>query len=648
MKISNGIKNSILKKLHKNEATEERTLFVLTLITGLLAGLVAVSITKLVHVFTSFFGSNQSFTLRTFLLAGSSIFISGYITTRYFPSTSGSGIPGVRVALAVFNGKMRFFSTIAKFLTSILSLSSGMSIGREGPTVSIAAGIGSTLGQIFQMPKKKIKSLVAIGSAGGIAAAFNTPIAAVVFTLEEVVGDLNAKLLGPIIISSVIASITAAAFMGDHATFVDLYYELHDKRELFFYIIIGLISAVMGPMWVKTVMKLRELNLKLFKGHKLTIIMVTFCIMAMLSLYNSDILGSGHNTINDALLSLILDWRILLTLFVLKYIATALCYASGVSGGLFMPTLLMGAMLGGVVGSIATQLFPEVTSNTGAYALVGMGAFFVSVIRTPFTSIIMVFEMTRDYKIILPLMMANTIAYAISSKIHKGSIYECLSEQDGVHLPTREDNDVLETLIVEDAMVTPPITLSAKLTAREALKEVRNSEISGYPVLDSGKFIGMISTRDIGALCYAKRLGSAFLKDVCTKNIFTIYPDQSLMVAFHKLKKYKVSRLAVVSRIDHKEIVGIITAEDIASQFGYHIQEESKKNIIAKYEQEFEDSIKVESKEYDEAMEVIQAVEDMENKINTSKESIISDEIIEPKDGIKNIKSQDLKIKNKK
>lgn len=585
MKFQNILRSGLLKNILKNEITEERTYFALTLLTGIAGGLVAVFLHESISFLTQLLETNKSFTGKTLLYGGIMVFISGYLTTRFFPSTAGSGIPVVRVALAVFHGNITWRTTLAKFFTSVLSLSSGMSLGREGPTVSIAAGIGSFFGSFLHLSKKRIKALVAIGSAAGLSAAFNTPIAAVVFTLEEVVGDLNAKMLGSIVISSVVAAITSSVLIGDHPTFAVPSYELRDPHELITYLIVGLVAALVGPAWVKSVLTLRKFNMKLFKGHRLTIMLATFMVMAGLSLYEVSVLGSGHETINRVLFSEILSWKTLLVLFVLKFFATTISYSSGISGGLFMPTLFMGAMLGGTLGALSWQIFPDLTGSIGAYAIVGMGAFLVSVIRAPFTAIIMIFELTRDYKMVLPLMVANTASYFIASKLHKGSIYESISEQDGIHLPTREDNEILETLLVEDAMITEPISLQANLTTKEAFTHVKDTKFSGFPVLKNGVLYGMISLSDL-AKAHTKSLGTATLEDVCSKKLFKIYPDQSLLVAFHKLEKFNISRLPVVSRINDKRLIGIITAEDIVNRFGYHIQEESKDIIFEELDNE--------------------------------------------------------------
>jgi CIC family chloride channel protein len=560
----------ILKYLLKNSVQEERTYFALTIIVGLSAALVAVSIHQITHYLVDLFGTNKPFDLKALILGGIAIFTSGYISTRKFPGTSGSGIPGVRVALAVYHGKITILQTMAKYVTSVLSLSTGLSLGREGPTAAISAGIGSYVGQLFHLSKRKVKALVAIGVAGGIAAAFNTPIAAVVFTLEEVVGDLNAKILGNIIVSSIVAAVTAHFLLGNNPTFQTLNFSIGHPSELTLYALVGIASALLGPFWTKSVLWLRSLNLKVFRGHKLSIIMITFLIMAIISYVRPEALGGGHGTIESTLLTM-KDSKILLSLFVFKFIATTICYGSGVSGGLFLPTLLMGATLGSFLGSIFTELIPGLEPNLAIFALVGMGSYFAAVIRAPFTSIIMVFEMTRDYDIIMPLMLANIISYFLSSKINSKSIYESISEQDGIHLPNREDHEILENSLIEDAMNTSPVSISSNLNIKEAVALIKENQFSGFPILTNGMLTGVVSRSDLNRHL-AKGDGDLNILEIAEKKIITIYPDQSLLVAFHKLNRFHVSRLPVVSRINEKKLIGIITAENIVSLYGYNIE----------------------------------------------------------------------------
>lgn len=582
MKLSQIFQIKILRKINKINIDEEHLYVALTLITGAVSGLMAIGIHKTTTWLTNFFGTNQAFDTEAIIWSGCAIFISGYITTRLSSWSSGSGIPQVKIALVTHHGVIKFKDLLAKLVTSILSLSSGFSVGREGPTTAICAGIGSNLGRFFSLSKNKIKGLVAIGCAGGIAAAFNTPIAAVIFTLEEIVGDISTKRLGPIVIASVIASVVAASLHGNTAFLGEFEYKLINNKELLFYVLIGLVCAIIAPIWVRSIIAFRSIEVKIFKTHKLTVMMVAFIIIVLVSQFNDLVLGSGNEVVKQTLLNKITSIEMLATLLFLKMALTALCYSTGVSGGVFLPTLFAGSMIGAIIGKVAHTYFPDFTAVQGAYALVGMGAFFAAVIRAPFTSILIIFEMTRNYEIILPLMVANILAYLVASKIESASIYELLSEQDGVHLPTKEDDDVLDTLYVEDAMMRDVKTLNYNLTIKEAIKIVNHSEISGYPVMRNNLIYGVLSTNELGA-ALAKYQGGCTLDQICQKDIVSIYPDQSLLAAFHKLKKFKISRLLVVSRINESRLIGIITAEDIVKKFGFHIQEESKADVIDQY-----------------------------------------------------------------
>lgn len=586
MKKLNRIKFSFVGAFLKTKITEDRTYFALTILTGILAGVVTVSFEYIIHHITSYIGTDKAFTQSAFLWGGVMIFISGYLTTRVFRNTAGSGVPNVKLALAVEHGKIPLKDTVAKFVTTVFSLSSGISLGKEGPVVTISSGIGSFLGRSFHLSKKRVKALVAVGSAGGIAAAFNTPISAVVFTMEEVVGDLNSKVLGSIVISSVVAAVTGQILMGDRIMFSQLHYKLNDPKELIFYLFLGIMAAITGPFWMKTTLVLRKVCRDIMKTHKLSLIMLSFFMIGGLSLIHPAVLGSGHSYLEEQLLSQILDWKVLGLLFVLKFLATSVCYAAGPSGGLFMPTLLVGATLGSFVGTICHAFFPEIASSSiGAYAIVGMGAYFATIIRAPFTSILIVFELTRDYNIILPVMIANVAAYMLSEHLTKGSIYEQISEQDGIHLPSRDDEEILESSTVEDALVRDVHTFSYDNSVKDAYCKLHGSDISGFPVMRAGRLYGVVAKSDIMAEM-ARKNHQRKLSEVCERKIIKIYPDQSLMVAFHMLKRFQISRIPVVSRLDDKKLIGIITAQDIVKVFGHQINAEKNRMNLEDVEYE--------------------------------------------------------------
>lgn len=578
----------LLRKIHRINIDADTLFFALTLIVGVGSALVAIFIFEAIEFLSTVFKTHEKPSWPSLIFGSLFILGSGYLTTRVSPESAGSGIPQTKIALVAHHGTIRFRDWILKLVASILSLSSGVTLGREGPTVAVTSGLGSSIGRLFGLNKTLVKSLVAVGSAGGIAAAFNTPIAAVTFTLEEIVGNLNAKALGPIVISSVAAAVTAKVFYGGETMFSGIEYIFEDPNELVFYLALGLLSGGIGPLWVKTILCLRERSIKFFKGHKLSIIMCTFFLIYLSAYFFPYTLGSGHHLIHEALLSKFQAWDFILKLFLVKFLFSSLCYSAGISGGLFMPTLFLGAMIGTLTGLLAQAIHPG-ANPAGAFALVGMGAFFAAVIRAPFTSILIIFELTQDYKIILPLMIANITAFMFSRRLMSGSVYEQISEQDGIHLPTKDDFETLEKLTVEEAMVRDVKTLQSNSTVKEAMTLVNHSEISGYPVMEGNRLVGVVSTNQIGKAC-AEYKGQCLLSDICTKNLIVIYPDQSLMVAFHLLNIHKISRLMVTSRLNDQILLGVLTAEDIVNRFGFHIKEESKADVIDQHLEKMEKS----------------------------------------------------------
>jgi CIC family chloride channel protein len=572
------MKLSDLKKIKLlNKLDEESVLMTLTLFTGAASGATAVFIMNAIHWITNHFHTLQSPTFSSTAFSLFCILLAGYITTRIDPNVSGSGIPRTKIHYTVNHGIIKFKESILKLITTILSLGSGFSLGREGPTLAITAGLGSSVAQFLHLSKLQTKTLLAVGSTAGIAAAFNTPIAAVTFTLEEIVGNMNAKSLGPIIIGSVAAAVTALLLTGGDATFHIDQYQFNDPLDLIFYFGLGLITAILGPTWIKMILKLRETRITLFKGHRLSYLMTVSMLLFIFAFYNVDVLGSGHHVINELLKSNEFTLNHLAVLFLLKFIFIALCYSTGLSGGIFMPSLLMGALVGGMLGLLGKEYF-DLQTQVGAFALVGMGAFFSSVIRTPITSILMIFELTQDYRIMLPLMIANMTSYYISSRIMKNSIYEQLAEQDGVHLPSKEDHETLEQLTVEEAMKRSPHVLQWNTTVAESMTEINQTEFSGFPVIKAGKLIGIVSKKQI-ATNIIEHHEDVTVGSICTKKLITIYPDQSLLLALHYLEKYKVSRLLVVSRLNERMLRGIITAGDIVERFGIHIQEDNEQDM---------------------------------------------------------------------
>lgn len=540
-------------------------------ITGLSAGAISFLFHKAPHFIAEHTQTLKAFGPQAFLWSLALTFLSLFLTRNLFAETHGSGIPQVKLSLAASKGRMQKRMPFGKLLTSILTLSSGLSFGKEGPAVTTSASLAHLYAYLFRLSAEMKKLLVITGSAAGLSAAFNTPIAAVVFVLEEILGALNTKYLGPIIICSVIASLTSQNLLGGKTTFVATYNDFSTEWHLVFYLILGLLMAIAGSFWVKTVIRMKEFRFNQLKGRAYLFLFIVVVVVGICSHIDPRVLGSGTQSINEMMLGLFDSDQILL-LFVLKFFLAAMAYSTGLSGGLFMPVLFMGAV-GGYAFGESLQFFGVEGISSGSFAILGMTSFLVAVIRIPFTAFIMLFEMTRDYDFILPLMLASAGAYLSSILMSRGSVYEIVAQYEGVDLPDQEDHELLDNMLVEECYVQKVTTLNVKQTCAEAYDKIKDFSYSGFPVLAQGELIGMISRAEV-TNAY-KQNPNISIGDLCQKDIITIHPDQSLLIAMDKMKRFGVSRLPVVSRYNTKRIVGLITLENIINHFGLRSTDES-------------------------------------------------------------------------
>src|SRR5215813_10106490 len=331
--------------------------------------------------------------------------ITGYLLYRYFPNARGSGIPQTKTALFVGGGRITLRTVFGKFLCSSTSLASGIALGREGPSVHIGAGIASVLGRRLHLSPRKVESLLPVGAAAALAAAFNTPIAAVLFALEEVMGDLHAPLLGSVVLSSATSWMVLHLVLGDEPLFHVPPYSIVNPLELGIYAVLGIIGGLVSVWFVKMILWMRPRFLAMPEKTKWIQPAAGGLVVGILAWFVPQVLGVGYTFVGDALNGR-MAFQLMALLVILKVLATTASYASGNAGGIFGPSLFIGAMAGGAVGSLAHAALPQFTANPGAYALVGMGTAFAGIVRVPLTSVIMIFEMTRDYAIIVPLMIS--------------------------------------------------------------------------------------------------------------------------------------------------------------------------------------------------------------------------------------------------
>jgi len=418
---------------------EEKVFFVLTLVIGAIVGLAVVAFILLTEQLGSRLLSSDGPGWQRVLAPALGALISGWLLYRYFPGARGSGIPQTKTALALEDGRIPLRTVIGKFGCSSLSLASGIALGREGPSVHVGAGIASVIGQRLGLSTAYTKRLLPVGASAAVAAAFNTPIAAVLFTLEEVVGDLHAPVLGSVVLASATAWMVLHLVLGDEPLFHVPSYQLVHPLEFVLYAVLGLVGGLVSTAFVKLLLALRDRFKRLPHSTVWFQPAVGGLLIGLMGWFVPSVLGVGYEHVGDALNGKMALGAMAL-LLALKLVATATGYASGNAGGIFGPSLFLGAMLGGAVGSIGHSWFPDYTGGVGAYALVGMGAAFAGIIRVPFTSAVMIFEITRDYTIIVPVMIANLVSYFIASRLQPTPIYDALLEQDGIHLPARRDS----------------------------------------------------------------------------------------------------------------------------------------------------------------------------------------------------------------
>ncbi len=418
---------------HQLRLRENQLFLALTLVVGVLAGLSAVMFALAIDWASRLFFGLDPTAGRLFLVPVVMSLIAGVLLVKVFPGVRGSGIPQTKASYHLHDGVMPARVPIGKFVMGVLCIGAGHSIGREGPSVQIGAGLASVIGRWVPLPPDRLKALVPVGAAGALAAAFNTPIAAVIFALEEIIGDMNAPLLGSTVVASVSSVVVARSILGNEPLFRVPPYHLEHPAELAAYALLGIVGGIIAVAFCKGLLSMRAGFARLPASTRMYQPAMGGAAIGLLLIAAPQVMGVGYEYVDQAL-SGGLALRVLVLLCLLKIVATLISYASGNAGGVFAPSLYIGAMAGAAVGTIVNQVAPFPTAAPGAYALVGMGALFAGIVRAPLTSVFMIFEVTQDYQILLPLMVANLLSFVISRRFQPSSLYEALLAQDNVTL----------------------------------------------------------------------------------------------------------------------------------------------------------------------------------------------------------------------
>lgn len=571
-----GLNMRLLRVFLRIVPSENHRVFAVALVAGALCGVSAVTFhlaiigTENRLIERAMHAHSKTWIWWTILIPTLGGLISGALLQYVVPGARGSGVPQVKVAYAIKGGRVPFMEAAGKFLIGVIQIGTGSSLGREGPTVQICAGVASTLGRAAALSRDNLKRLLPVGAAAGIAAAFNAPIAAVTFTIEEVVGDLDQAVLAWIVVAAAIAAAVERSILGEHPVFtITKHYGLTHASSLLSYAALGVAAAIVSLAFTESLLSLRRWFQRMMlipawaRPGVGGLVTGVLAVTAIFWLKADGVTGGGYSTLSDALAGN-LAIHALLALCLFKLIATVFSYSSGGAGGIFAPALFIGGMLGGVFGYLDNSVFQHANGEIGAFALVGMGAVFAGIVRAPITSVLIIFEMTGSYELILPLMISNMTAYALARHMRPAPIYEALLEQDGIHLPHKRGRiaHALESLQVADAMTVNPVSISGGDTVSQAVQQVAGLEHSTYPVVDNAnRLLGMISQARLRRLL-AEGAETEKVKAHVNSRLHVL-PDYSLVRALVRMDKAGVRQIGVINGTDQRKLVGLLTMTDI-------------------------------------------------------------------------------------
>lgn len=567
--------------LDKAKLTEHTFVLIIAVIIGLLGGYGAVFIQLSIRYFQDWFWG-ASFNLdmlnsiewywKIIIPCGGGIVV-GLVIRYVAAEAKGHGVPEVMEAIALRNGIIRARVVIAKLFASSVYIAAGGSVGREGPVIQIGSAVGSTVGQFLKVNPKRMRTFVACGAASGIAAAFNAPIAGALFSLEIILGDFAVGQFSPIVISSVVATVVSRHYLGDYPAFSLPAYTLQSPLELFNYVILGFLAGGVAIVFIKLLYFSEDFfdDIKLPEYVKGAIGGV---IIGAMGLFYPEIFGIGYDSLHTALDSSMV-WQLALVLVILKVIATSVSLGSGGSGGIFAPSLFMGAMLGLSFGNLVNWIFPDWTADPGAYALVGMGGVVGAATSGPITAIIIIFELSSDYEIILPLMITIIISTLFAQRIAKESIYTLKLARKGINIFGGREVNVLRSLKVNDVTIQPIELVNEGDRFNTVVEKIANSQHNYiYTKNKNGKISGYISMYEIRQtlLDFDSLKDLLIAADISSPGVIIVNDQDDLDFVMKQFGRNGMDELPVVSRLNGKEeIIGTIWQRDVIEAYNHQI-----------------------------------------------------------------------------
>jgi CIC family chloride channel protein len=538
---------------------EHQVFLALTIGVGVLAGLSAVLFTVAIERATRLLFGLEPSTVRLLLVPVLMSLVTGTLLAWVFPDVRGSGVPQTEAAYHLHGGVIPARVPLGKFITGVLCIASGHSMGREGPSVQIGAGLASVIGRWARVSPARIRDLVPVGAAGALAAAFNTPVAAVLFALEEIIGDMNAALIGSTVVASVASVVVERSILGNEPLFRVPEYHLQHPAELLAYAVLGIVGGTVSVLFCRGLLGLRRVFQALPPRTRIVQPALGALFIGALLTVAPQVMGVGYDYVDQALNGgLVLKTMILLC--ALKLVATIVSYASGNAGGIFAPSLYIGAMAGGAIGTIVHYIAPFPTAEPGAYALVGMGTLFAGIIRAPMTSVFMIFEITQDYQILVPLMVANLLSFLISRRLQPIPVYHALLHQDQIHLPSPATRSATPPWRAADVMGTISV-VSEGQPAQVVWERAKAEGAVAYLVGSADRPIGLVTIDSLTrAVESGRRLEAvgALAEEIAVH----VHPDHPSDVVLERLAQ-SAGVLPVVGRTDSQQVQGVVTLAQI-------------------------------------------------------------------------------------
>lgn len=547
---------------------EERFFLVLSVFIGIMSGLAVVCFRFAIGWCRLYLlGSGSVLTPTRLVLAPTLAgLVIAALVIHFFPQTRGSGVNQTKAALYIFNGNIPIRTAIGKFITAALAIGSGHSLGPEDPSLQIGACLASVLGRRVHLSRDRMRLIAPVGAAAGLAAAFNAPISAVLFVIEEVIGRWTAGILGSVVLSAVSSVVVMRWFLGSESLFRIPPVQLERPSELIAYSILGVVGGLASVLFATGIASLRPRCKALPRWTQYLQPAIAGLLIGIMGLLGApQVMGAGYEAMDEAMHGRF-TWQFLALLAGLKIVATLFSFVSGTPGGMFAPTLFIGAMLGASVGGAEHIVLPHLTGSPGTYALVGMGVLFAGFLRAPMTSVFMVLEVSGNYSIIVPVIVANTIAYVISRALQPIAIFDLLTRQDGLELPSMEEQREEGILRVEDAMrpATGPV-LDAQETVEQALQKAKSSTENDLLVRLSPIGWTIVSKQQLQTMMDEGKGVSNLGSLLPIRRIPDLHPDHPLDTALRYVDRWAI--VPVVSRLDFQQLEGVVSERDVLERY---------------------------------------------------------------------------------